>query len=145
MKPREEEKQVGGGEEVADGWPWPSVAHWPQAAAARPVIEGFLCGVWPLSQIFGTILSCHSLGEDSDVCRDAISPIFHRCGVVRRPSGLTSTENEDLAKPEGPPGRKRGRSERMEGWPAEGVPRCSQDLWPREMDTRGRTWGRSGG
>lgn len=32
----------------------------------------------------------------------------HRCGVVRRPSGLTSTENEDLAKPEGPRGRKRG-------------------------------------
>lgn len=43
-----------------------------------------------------------------------ISPIFHRCKVVRSQSSLTSTENEDLAKPEGSPGVSRGRSARME-------------------------------
>lgn len=52
----------------------------------------------------------HSLDEDSDVC----SPIFHRCEVVISQSSLTSTENEDLAKPEGSLGVSGACSARME-------------------------------
>lgn len=70
VKPCEEENKAGGGgeEAAAVGWPWPSIAHWPQAAAATPVVEGFLRGVWLLSQIFGTILLCHSLPGRGQRC-----------------------------------------------------------------------------
>lgn len=56
-------------------WPWPSVAHWPQAAAATPVVEGFLCGVWATVTNLWDGFSRHSLGEDGDVRRDPVSPV----------------------------------------------------------------------
>lgn len=55
-----------------------------------------------------------SLDEDSDVCRDPVSPMFPRCEVGGSQSGLTSTENDDSAQPEGPPGESGGRSARTE-------------------------------